>query len=240
MPTDSTDRDKLRSVSRGVRDSYGTAPALAKYQERVAQGLRIWEETVIDGRFPASGSVIVVGCGAGRELFSLQQRGYLVHGLDVSGALLRAARRIGKDRGWVARVALTDGVLLPCASRSADVVTLWSQVLGNVPGHRTRLSLLTEAHRVLRPGGVLALSVHDRDRTLPLVDPAKTSQVDDPEPGDFCLREDDEDTTRYWHYFEMTELGQLCHEAGFARADIVHTSDLGQQWGNVLVAICAR
>jgi len=119
-------------------------------------------------------------------------------------------------------------------------VTLWSQVLGNVPGQRTRLELLTEAFRVLRPSGKLTLSVHDRDRTLPLVDQTKASRLDDPEPGDLCLREDDEDTTRYWHYFEAAELRRLCHEAGFARVDIVHTSDLGQQWGNVLVAGCTR
>ncbi len=46
---------------------------------------------------------------------------------------------------------------------------LWSQVLGNVPGKIGRRNLLRECSKVLKPGGILSLSVHDFKRTLPLI-----------------------------------------------------------------------
>src|SRR5262249_30273758 len=56
-----------------VRASYETPAALAAYRERVDNGLRTWEETVVANHFPEAGRVLTVGCGAGRETFALER-----------------------------------------------------------------------------------------------------------------------------------------------------------------------
>jgi len=228
----------LLGIGTMVRDSYSTPAAVAKYHARIEQGLRIWEETVVRQYFPECGAVLVVGCGAGREVLALERLGYSMTGVDISPPLLEVARQAAADRRSSAHFQLVDGVALPFADESYDAVTLWSQLLGNVPGAAGRLSLLREGRRVLRPGGVLSLSVHDRCRTLPQLEPDWILSTGDPEPGDLYLQAD-EDTSRYWHYFDMDEVRSLCRGAGFADAMVVHTSDLGQHWDNVLVAVCA-
>ncbi|MFH1569694.1 MAG: class I SAM-dependent methyltransferase [Gemmatimonadota bacterium] len=220
-----------------VRESYGTPEAVARYRARASAGLRKWEAAVVRQYFPPTGEVLVVGCGAGREAFALAQMGYRVMGADVSAPLVAAARELAAARQCAARFALVDGASLPAAEGGYDAVTLWSQVLGNVPGAARRLALLRETRRVLRPGGLLSLSAHDRGRTLPRVEAASIVSRGDPEPGDLCLCEEAEGTSRYWHYFDAAELRNLCAAAGYGRTEVVHTSDLGETWDNVLVAV---
>ncbi|MFP6647290.1 MAG: class I SAM-dependent methyltransferase [Candidatus Latescibacterota bacterium] len=229
-----------KDLARLVRDSYGTDQALRQFGDRVSQGLRTWEDSVIRDAFPEDGIVAVVGCGAGRELFSLQARGYSTFGLDISRPLLDRARQIATSMRVSARLAAMDGGQLPLGDRSVDVVTLWSQLLGNVSGAGMRRALLSEVFRVLRPGGTVSFSVHDRSRTLPMLDLDKTSCWDEPEVGDFLLREEGEQTTRYWHYFDEDEVVGLCQVAGFGSIEVSHTSDLGERWDNVFVAVATR
>lgn len=231
---------ELRRIGTAVRDSYSTPAAVDKYRSRAGEGLRTWEAAVVRQHLPANGVVLVLGCGAGREAFALEERGYSVTGADVASALMEVARALARERDSAVRFELVDGHTLPFGEATFDAVTLWSQLLGNVPGATGRLSLLREARRVLRRGGVLSLSAHDRGRTMPLVQADALVSTDEPEPGDLYLREEDESTTRYWHYFSPDELRDLCARAGFDGPLVVHTSDLGQQWDSVLVAVCVK
>jgi SAM-dependent methyltransferase len=223
-----------------VRESYGTPEAIAKYVARIDGGLATWEQAVLRQYLPAAGETLVIGCGAGRELFGLESLGYGVTGIDVSPALIEAAQREAQARGSSARISLADGRTLSFPDESFDIVTLWSQVLANVPFEAGRQDLLSEVHRVLRPGGVATFSVHDDQLTRPLLDPRNIMAVDDPEPGDLFHREEAEGAVRYMHYFSIEEVRHLCKESGFDLPIMLHTSDLGQAWGNVLVVVCVK
>jgi SAM-dependent methyltransferase len=215
-----------------------TAEALEVYRKRVDNGLRVWESTVVRQHFPASGSVLTIGCGAGRETFALEQRGYEVVGVDVSLPLLQIAREIRSQRHCVASFYLVDGATLPFADASFDVATLWAQMLDNVPSRTGRLALMREVRRVLRPGGLTTYSVHDGERTRPTLDPGSVESADTPEPGDLVLHERREGATRYCHLFTQDELAELTRDAGFADSAICHTSELGESWDNVFVGVC--
>ena len=89
------------------------------------------------------------GCGTGRYLRLLGDRGARVIGVDLSAAMLS---RAGADRLPVARADIR---LLPMASQSIDVIVC-GLVLGDVPDLQTALA---ELSRVLRPGGRLVYSV---------------------------------------------------------------------------------
>jgi SAM-dependent methyltransferase len=221
-----------------VRDSYETDQAREVYRTRVDNGLRTWESTVVEQHFPASGNVLTVGCGAGRETFALEQRGYDAVGVDISLPLLEIARELRSQRNHRSSFYLVDGATLPFADASFDVATLWAQMLDNVPSRAGRLALMCEVRRVVRPGGLATFSVHDDQRTRPELDPATVLAVDDPEPGDLVLQERRERAARYCHLFTRDELAGLTREAGFLESLICHTSDLGETWDNVFVGVC--
>jgi SAM-dependent methyltransferase len=223
-----------------VRDSYATAASLEIYRKRVDNGLRMWEATLVRQFFPTVGRVLTVGCGAGRETFALEQLGYDVVGIDISLPLLRIARELRIQRRHCSSFFLVDGETLPFANEVFDVVTLWAQMLDNVPSVSERLALMREVRRVLRIGGIATYSAHDDERTRPAVEPQTVLSADFPQRGDFIIHERREGAARYSHLFTYEELTQLSHDAGFAESSIHHTSDLGEAWDNVFVGLCRK
>ena len=89
------------------------------------------------------------GCGTGRYLRVLRERGARAVGVDLSTAMLS---RTAAERS---RVVRADIRILPIASTSIDVVVC-GLVLGDVPDLETAL---VELSRVLRPGGHIVYSV---------------------------------------------------------------------------------
>ena len=221
-----------------VRASYATPAALDVYRRRVDNGLRTWEATIAARHVPAAARILTVGCGAGRETFALEQRGHDTVGVDISPPLLAIARELAAQRHYRATFHMTDGAILPFDDASFDVVTLWAQMLDNVPSHHGRVAFLREVRRVLRTGGVATYSVHDDERTRPTLDPAAILSADSPERGDLVLHERREDAVRYVHYFTRDELLRLGVDAGFSASILCHTSDLGEPWDNVFVGVC--
>lgn len=104
-----------------------------------------------------------VGCGTGRHLLELSRYRGLFIGLDMSGDDLRVMRYMlaltAKERPVPAEVRLVQGggEQLPFADELFDCV-LCTETLEHVPDDR---AMLRELVRVLRRGGVLAISVPD-------------------------------------------------------------------------------
>jgi SAM-dependent methyltransferase len=183
---------------------------------------------------------LTVGCGAGRETFALEQLGYDVVGVDTSIPLLQIARELRIQRQRRSSFYLIDGETLPFADEVFDVVTLWAQMLDNVPSGSERLALMREVRRVLRIGGIATYSAHDDERTRPAVDPQTVLSADFPQRGDFIIHERREGAARYSRLFTYEELTQISRDAGFIESFIHHTSDLGETWDNVFVGLCRR
>jgi 2-polyprenyl-3-methyl-5-hydroxy-6-metoxy-1,4-benzoquinol methylase len=101
----------------------------------------------------ASGTNLLdVGCAQGFFLFSASQAGYTTKGIEISQDAAEYARReFGLD------IEAKPFEELRFAENHFDVVTLW-QVLEHVP---YPLAVLQEVHRILKPGGLLAVSTPD-------------------------------------------------------------------------------
>jgi SAM-dependent methyltransferase len=220
--------------------SYSAPEVVARYRDRMTAGLRQWETTLLDRVHGTPGSVLVVGCGTGREAFALEDRGWTVVGIDVTPALLDVAREEAARRSSSIDLRLGDGRRLPCDDGSVGAATLWSQVLNNVPTRAGRTELLREVTRTLEPGGAVSFSVHDRARTLPLLDAGQIVTVDEPEPGDLLLLEREGGVRRPNHYFDEPELRSLCADVGLDTPQLWHSSDLGEAFDNLFVVAATK
>jgi malonyl-CoA O-methyltransferase len=136
-------------LERDVRAAY--ALWAESYPPHAHTPLMKLEEEAMLGLLPdCSGlRVLDLGSGSGRYLRLLRPRGpRLAVGLDLSFAMLARAT------GGQAPVAQGDGLALPFADRSFDLVAS-----GLMVGHVADLRhLLREAARVTRPGGVVVYS----------------------------------------------------------------------------------
>jgi ubiquinone/menaquinone biosynthesis C-methylase UbiE len=109
--------------------------------------------------FPPGAELLDVGCGNGRYFPYFEDRDARVVGVDLFPGMLAAAAR----RGRASLVAAT-AVRLPFADESFDVVCL-NHMLGFVSD---RTGALRTAHRVLRPGGTVALTLNTREHSRAL------------------------------------------------------------------------
>jgi SAM-dependent methyltransferase len=100
--------------------------------------------------------VLDVGCGHGLIHPYLRGAGCRLTGIDVAESALQVARR----RNPHANYDLYDGVRLPYADESFDVLFTIC-VMHHVPPDQ-QVSFLSEACRVLRPGGTFVIFEHNK------------------------------------------------------------------------------
>jgi SAM-dependent methyltransferase len=96
-------------------------------------------------------TVIDVGCGTGRWLRWLLERGALAFGIDASPEMLREA---GKKPGLRAKLAVAEASYLPIADASADV-TVCSFALSYVVAAHAAIG---ELARITKTGGRVIIS----------------------------------------------------------------------------------
>jgi len=98
--------------------------------------------------------VLDLGCGNGRLLDLLKAKKINYIGVDNSSALITLAQKRYPDADF--RVG--DALKLPFADNYFDKIYSIA-VLHHIPSEELRLKFLEEAKRVLRPGGLLILTV---------------------------------------------------------------------------------
>ncbi|SNT64557.1 Methyltransferase domain-containing protein [Asanoa hainanensis] len=136
-----------------TRETYDLIAAEYVRRKRAVDGRLQNDLDALCAAIPPSGVVVDAGCGPGRELELLRDRGFAAVGVDLSLGQLRA----GGQRG----VAQADMRHLPLRTGSADAV--WCQAaLLHVP-HAAVPGVLAEFARVVRHGGALYLNVAEGD-----------------------------------------------------------------------------
>jgi SAM-dependent methyltransferase len=142
------------------------------------------------------GDVLDVGCGSGAMLLALEQAGWRAHGIELDEGAVRAANAAG-----LGRVRAGDLLDAGYEDRAFDVVR-FSHSLEHMRSPRAEL---TEARRILRPGGRLAIAVPDFGALLRRLVGERWFYLDLPR--------------HLWH-FDRRTLSRLASETGFEVARV--------------------
>src|SRR5438128_1694007 len=151
-------------VPRGLWDYLHDPAAARNYDAQLAgTPLLACDIPFVLEHCPAPGRAIDLGCGTGRLALTLARFGHRVLAVDLSAEMLKVvgekARHVGVaiDRLQANLVEL-DGI----ADDSFDYAACLFGTLGMIAGAERRRRFLKHVRRLLRPGGVFILHVHNR------------------------------------------------------------------------------
>src|SRR5204862_4235585 len=123
--------DDLRSEVERYWSAYSTVHA------EEAAGFRPWEHEIATRCIRAGDSVLVVGCGGGRDMIPLLDMGCRVTGVEPSRRAVAAARQLLEARGLTAAVVqgfVEDIALADCY----DVLSFFDFCYSLIPESRRR------------------------------------------------------------------------------------------------------
>ncbi len=120
--------------------------------EEVAKNLADLEAGFSQAHMPKGGELLEIGCGAGDLALRLAERGFRTHGVDISPTAVQWAREKARERGLAAEFLVGEVTDLPYVDARFDVV-VDGYCLHCIIGE-DRAKTLSEARRVLKPGGL--------------------------------------------------------------------------------------
>lgn len=151
----------------------GVNPSLWEYAH--SQRLATEEDEYFDGhplfradadalaaRFVNPGRLVDLGCGAGRHSLQFARRGFPVVAVDLSAPMLAELSRKAAREGLAVDLVQANLCRLGCFPDGSFRYALsMFSTLGMIRGVEARRHALREAHRILEPGGRLALHAHN-------------------------------------------------------------------------------
>jgi ubiquinone/menaquinone biosynthesis C-methylase UbiE len=138
----------------------------AVYQQRLAEGLPGWNKTEqgyddrnreiaklrTSGNMPAGGRLLELGCGAGNIVVWLAKEGYDLTGVDISPTAIDWARRRAHGENIQADFIVVNVLDLKQFADDGFDLVLDDHCFHCIIGD-DRKRFLSQAHRVLKPGG---------------------------------------------------------------------------------------
>ena len=150
-------------VPRGVWEYAHSEEIAAAYDESLRDSLLFrFDEQLLQEHFCQPGLVVDLGCGTGRALVPLARAGFRCLGVDLSLPMLQVVgRKAAEEQLSIARLQANLVELDGLRDESADYALCLFSTLGMIRGRENRHRLLTHARRILKPGGLLVVHVHN-------------------------------------------------------------------------------
>jgi len=177
---------------------------------------KIWPElfTIFNNYIKNKDEILDIGCGIGR-LLEIITGEINYTGIDNSEGQLQRARGRHQGRNFL----LAEATNLPFEKDSFDKVFLIS-LLHHLPGRELRVKTIKEAYRVLKPNGLLLLSVWRPKSFIVVKSILKYSFLKAIGKSQFdwfdvIIPWAGGGTARYYHLFKLAELIGLIKNQGF-------------------------
>lgn len=151
-----------------IRD-YFSDPRTVEHYLRAVANIGLWEseKAVVETWLDRSGSILDLGCGAGRIAIGLWKLGYRnLEGADLSDKMVSEARSIAGHLGLELPFSCRDATRLSYDSERFDAVVFGFNGLMQIPGRENRRQAMREVLRVLVPGGRFVFTTLDREDPL--------------------------------------------------------------------------
>ncbi|MFH1107025.1 MAG: class I SAM-dependent methyltransferase [Candidatus Micrarchaeota archaeon] len=135
----------------------GVAGALSKphvyaWEKEYRTGRGRWRGTTnFELKLPKKSRVLEVGCGNGKHLSALIDKGFEVYAIDVSPSAVKLAKELAEFHKAAATIAVGDACSMDFRNDFFDAVFLF-HVIGHL-SETERRAAVAEAFRVLRKGG---------------------------------------------------------------------------------------
>ena len=121
-----------------------------------------FDRQVVAETFSSPGLVVDLGCGTGRNLIPLARRGFTCLGVDLSEHMLRIlGDKAHQEKLPIRRVRGNLVELDFIRTGSARYCVCLFSTLGMVRGAQNRRRVVAHAHRILEPGGLFVVHVHN-------------------------------------------------------------------------------
>lgn len=205
--------------------------------------LRTWD--IFDRFLPPQGRILDVGGGPGAHAAYLAERGYRVVLLDPVEKHVRLAKERARGHaGWTFEAQLGEARQLPFGDESCDAVLLMGPLYHLVNSNDRQLAL-TEALRVLRPGGRILAEVISRHSWV--LDASRKGLLDEPEIFENFtvniergLSQDPATFTEgeFWAYLHNPdELSAELRHAGFSGVELIAVEGFAWLLGDLAIRL---
>jgi SAM-dependent methyltransferase len=151
-------------VSRGLWD-YFHDPAMAREYDATLGNTPLLsiDQAFVREHCQPPGKILDLGCGTGRLAIALAQQGFQPVAVDLSPEMLKVLGDKAAALGLVIpRVCANLVELGMFADQSFDHAACLFSTLGLIVGAEARQRVVAEAYRLLRPGGIFVVHVHNR------------------------------------------------------------------------------
>jgi len=145
--------------------NYYSLPGVVDDYRRATANVGLWksEEKVFARVFAKTDRILDLGTGTGRIAIGLAEMGYThVLGIELSREMTKEARRIARVLELSVYFKQGDATSLDFEDNLFDGAIFGFNGLMQIPGRDNRRSALSEIFRVVRPGGSLVFTTHDR------------------------------------------------------------------------------
>lgn len=181
-------------------------------------GFEPWEVKTYETVVRPGSRLLIVGCGAGRDLLPFAGRGHEVVGVDPIGVHLSRLREILRERRQSAELieGFIEDVQLP---GSYDVIIFSPYCYGSIQARSHRVTTLSRLRQQLRPGGRVVLTYRQRTRTWSPIGTRLAASMAwlthsdwRPEPYD-VLSAIGQDVVQFEHWFSADEIEREANAA---------------------------
>lgn len=153
-PPDSFDHSSDLAFLAYYAEQSASPATLGRFSRIRDKSLKLIAARRLDSLHMKDLMVLDIGCGAGTQARLWAELGHRVFGLDVNQPLVELGRKRAIEQGLAIQFEVGTATKLPYADTSMDVC-LMPELLEHVEDWQ---SCLSEAVRVLKPGGMLYLS----------------------------------------------------------------------------------